>query len=347
MPARTSSTKRRRLLGVLVAGAAAPLVLWSTVPLGAVGADKSQVQERINKSKATESSLRTSAAKLQRLENIAEKGIAVLEKRQAAAQAELTRWETKLASTETRLAASRTRLANEKRRLVKDRVVLARNLRAAYQGGGAPDLATMLVEAGGVAQFLERLDYQGSARKANARVLDNVREARSETNKIERSLQKVVPEQRRETAQVKAERDAVASRTAALTERRAALAQARAARLAALRATVKDRARAQRTLKRLIAAEQKASVDKSGPGGPWAIPWAIVQCESGGQNLPPNSAGASGYYQFMPATWKGMGGSTSDAYKAGKAEQDRLAAKLWAGGAGARNWDCAAIVGLI
>ena len=32
-------------------------------------------------------------------------------------------------------------------------------------------------------------------------------------------------------------------------------------------------------------------------------------CESGGQNLSPNSAGASGYYQIMPATWKGYGGS--------------------------------------
>ena len=75
-----------------------------------------------------------------------------------------------------------------------------------------------------------------------------------------------------------------------------------------------------------------------GPGGPWAIPWPIVQCESGGQNLPPNSAGASGYYQFIVATWKGLGGSTPHAYQASKAEQDRLAARLWAGGAGRDNW---------
>jgi hypothetical protein len=79
--------------------------------------------------------------------------------------------------------------------------------------------------------------------------------------------------------------------------------------------------------------------------GGWAIPWQIVQCESGGQNLPPNWAGASGYYQFMPATWRGLGGSTKHAYQASKAEQDRLAARLWAGGAGASNWDCYAIVG--
>jgi hypothetical protein len=72
-----------------------------------------------------------------------------------------------------------------------------------------------------------------------------------------------------------------------------------------------------------------------------------VQCESGGQNVPPNSAGASGYYQFMPATWRALGGSTPHAYLASKAEQDRLAAKLWDHGRGARNWDCAAIVGLL
>jgi len=70
-----------------------------------------------------------------------------------------------------------------------------------------------------------------------------------------------------------------------------------------------------------------------------------VQCESGGQNLPPNWATASGYYQFITATWKGLGGSTPHAYLASKAEQDRLAARLWDGGRGAHNWDCAALVG--
>jgi len=85
-------------------------------------------------------------------------------------------------------------------------------------------------------------------------------------------------------------------------------------------------------------------VSNVGPGGPWAIPWAIVQCESGGQNLPPNHAGASGYYQFLVATWKGLGGSTPQAYQASKGEQDRLAAQLWAGGAGRHNWVCASLV---
>ncbi len=46
----------------------------------------------------------------------------------------------------------------------------------------------------------------------------------------------------------------------------------------------------------------------------------------------------------MVATWRGLGGSTPQAYLASKAEQDRLAARLWAGGAGRDNWVCASLV---
>lgn len=345
MPARRRRSRLRPAL-LLVTLTASPLVLWSTLPLGASGASQQEVEGRIQSGKARESALRSAAARLGRLERITQRGVAVLEQRQAEAQAELDRWEQRLASTESRLAASRKRLASEQRRLRRDRRVLSGNLRASYLRG-EPDLATVVLEADGFADLIERFRYESDLRARNAAILDDVREARARTMRTERSLNAIVPEQRRATLAVRRERDAVAQRTAALAERRAFLAQARAARLQALRATVRDRRRAERTLKRLVAQQQRASVDKSGPGGPWAIPWAIVQCESGGQNLPPNSAGASGYYQFIPSTWRNLGGSTPHAYLAGKAEQDRLAAKLWAGGAGARNWDCAAIVGLL
>ncbi len=345
-PSRRQPAPRRRAIAIAAVTVTAPFALWSVVPLGATGATQGEVENRIERSKSAEQSLASAAARLQKLEKIAAKGVAVLEARQAEAQADLDRWQAKLDRTETRLKASKVRLADQQRRLDRDRVVLAGQLRAAYTAG-RPDLATIVLDSDGMEQVLDRVEYEQSVRQANQRILKNVKTARAETSRLERSLQKVVPEQREATQAVRRERDAVAQRSAALAARRTALAQARAARLQALKATRTDRKRAERTLKRLIAAQQKASVDKAGPGGPWAIPWAIVQCESGGQNLPPNSAGASGYYQFIPSTWKGMGGSTSDAYKAGKAEQDRLAAKLWAGGAGARNWDCAAIVGLL
>jgi septal ring factor EnvC (AmiA/AmiB activator) len=85
----------------------------------------------------------------------------------------------------------------------------------------------------------------------------------------------------------------------------------------------------------------------SGPraSGGWVIPGAIVACESGGQNLTPNSAGASGYYQIIPSTWREFGGTGPAAYLASKAEQDRVASRIWSG-AGWQAWDCARILGI-
>jgi septal ring factor EnvC (AmiA/AmiB activator) len=85
----------------------------------------------------------------------------------------------------------------------------------------------------------------------------------------------------------------------------------------------------------------------SGPqaSGGWVIPGAIVACESGGQNLTPNSAGASGYYQIIPGTWREFGGTGPAAYLASKAEQDRVASRIWSG-AGWQAWDCARMLGI-
>jgi hypothetical protein len=76
------------------------------------------------------------------------------------------------------------------------------------------------------------------------------------------------------------------------------------------------------------------------------IPGAVVACESGGQNLTPNSAGASGYYQIIPSTWKLYGGTGPAAYLAPKSEQDAVAQRIWAGGSGASAWDCAQMLGI-
>ena len=72
---------------------------------------------------------------------------------------------------------------------------------------------------------------------------------------------------------------------------------------------------------------------------------AIVACESGGQNLTPNSAGASGFYQIIPGTWREFGGTGPAAYLASKAEQDRVASRIWSG-AGWQAWDCARMLGI-
>jgi uncharacterized coiled-coil protein SlyX len=146
----------------------------------------------------------------------------------------------------------------------------------------------------------------------------------------------------RSQAVLAARSKALAGINAALASRRADYSAARAARTAALRNARTDRRALEKRIATLEA--RRASYTGASSGGPWAIPWPIVQCESGGQNTPPNSAGASGYYQIMPATWRQFGGSGPAAYLAPKAEQDRVAARIWNGGSGASNWVCAALV---
>ena len=43
---------------------------------------------------------------------------------------------------------------------------------------------------------------------------------------------------------------------------------------------------------------------------------------------------------MLPETYKGLGGRYEAPHLAPKSEQDRLAAKLWNGGAGRGNWEC-------
>jgi hypothetical protein len=75
-----------------------------------------------------------------------------------------------------------------------------------------------------------------------------------------------------------------------------------------------------------------------GGGGGCAIPAYICQRESGGSYTAVNpSSGAGGKYQFMPSTWRALGG-TGLPQHASPAEQDAMAAKLWNGGAGCAHW---------
>lgn len=337
---------RRPRLAALLLALALPALLWAVLPLGASGQSQSDLERSIDGAKAREGRLENAAAKLGRLEQSAARGVARLQARQARFQGQLDRSQARLTATETELAEQRERLTRLRKRLRSDRRQLAAMLRATYVQA-PPDMVTVLMESQGFADLLTRVDFAKRVQKAGASVVDAVRDGRDDAKRQRTRLTSLAARQRRVTEAVRRQRDAVAQMAAAVAARKAALAQARAARLQALRATRGSRLRAQKTLKKLLDAQARAAVDKRGPGGPWAIPWAIVQCESGGQNLGPNWAGASGYYQFIPATWKGLGGSTKHAYQASKAEQDRLAARLWNDGAGASNWDCAAIVGIL
>lgn len=335
------------LLATLLGLAALPRD--SDGPATAQAAGTGSLRNAISQSRQREAQLGSAAARLGRLEQQAARAIALLQGRLNDAQAELNRAQARLTDTEARLRAARSRHVRLRTRLAQVRAKLSDVLRARYETGKL-DWTDVVLQAQSFAALQERLEFLHRVQSRDSSLLSEVRTAKIDALAERRTYARLLPGRRAAAAAVLQRRDSLAQISAGLQARRAAFAQARAARLAALTATRANRRYAQHRLAKVLAeqerAARRAAVSMTGPGGPWAIPWAIVQCESGGQNVGPNSAGASGYYQFMVATWKGLGGSTPQAYQASKAEQDRLAARLWDHGRGARNWDCAAIVGI-
>jgi septal ring factor EnvC (AmiA/AmiB activator) len=316
--------------------ALAAVVLCLVVAAPAAAQDESSLRSRIERSRDREQELSGAVARLGTMVARAGRAVAVVQGRLTEVESDLVAAETRLAATREELFEGRRRLVRLQRRHAAGRELLAAQLVADYKAD-EPDVVSFVLGADSFADLLERIVFAQRVRTRNAEILTRVREARVRTRHAAIALARLAAE-RRETAQaISVRRAALATMRDGLAARQATLESARAARAQALAGTRAGRAEAQRALDRLIAerAEQ-------GPSGPWAIPWRVVQCESGGQNLPPNGAGASGYYQMLPATWRGLGGSTRQAYQAPKAEQDRLAATLWAGGGGSRNWVCAA-----
>jgi septal ring factor EnvC (AmiA/AmiB activator) len=335
----------RGRLAALAAGALVPLALWAGLPLASDASRLGRAQSQLDQARSREQSLSSAVAQLARIIDQLDGDIALLQRREAQVQAELDRARAALERTQVALRRERARLARLKARLSYSRTVLAQRLVQMYEGG-RPDLLTVIFNARGFADLLERTEFLKRINRQDREIILAVRRARDATHRVTVRLARLEARQQRIETGIEAQRNALASMEQALAAKRASLARARAARMAALRSTRGSRQHLEQVVSKLEA-EQRGSNSTFGPGGPWSIPWAIVQCESGGQNLPPNWAGASGYYQIIPSTWAMFGGTGPAAYLTSKAEQDAVATRIWNGGAGAVNWDCAKIVGII
>lgn len=320
------------LVGALLAAAALS---------GAAYASVGSVQSQLSATQGRAQSLSGSVARLSRLIAGLSASIAVVERRVASVQAQLAQDRAALAAVSAQLAHERIVADAMQRRYDVTRRALAQQLLTSYESD-SPDAATVVFDANGLADLLDRLEFLRFTKQREQVVITATAAARAAAQGEAARLAPLQARDSQITSGVAAQASALTSMDDLLASRRAALQAAHDAQAQALHSARARGARLQKLLNKLEAQQYGAAR----AFGNWAIPAAIVMCESGGQNLPPNSAGASGYYQFMPATWQGLGGSTPNAYQAPKAEQDRLAAKLWDGGRGASNWVCAGIVGI-
>jgi septal ring factor EnvC (AmiA/AmiB activator) len=348
------------LVAALAAGAAALALMTGASSAGA--SSLGQLHSQLGAQQERQQSLAASIGSLNHLIASLDSQITLVENREATLATELADDRAKLVHVHGQLTQERARLVLLRHRLATARVRLSRQLVGSYESA-KPDLVSVVLNAHGFNDLLEQIDFLGRAEHAQQSVITATRVAKARADEAAQRLAQLQRTDTQITQATAIQVRAVAGMNTLLHSKQGALQSARAAQQSALAASQARGAQLRTQIKHVEAQQAAAEaaarraaqapaptgpnpLGPTGGSGGWAIPYAIVLCESGGQNLPPNSAGASGYYQIIPSTWKLFGGSGPAAYLASKGEQDAVASRIWRGGAGASNWVCAGIVGI-
>jgi septal ring factor EnvC (AmiA/AmiB activator) len=273
--------------------------------------------------------------------------IAGAEAEAAAAEADEARLTGLLAEGEERTAElgreverTRERLAAEKARLRRARAILAARLVAIYESG-SPDTASIVFGSGDYDELITRTQYVSLIAESDVELADRVADVRDavhgEVVEVAELEQRAVGHEER-LAAARAEVGAVRAAAQASAAQLRSLSASREASLVDLRTSIDDWVS---ELERAHASEAEAEAEVGRwLGGPYSIPTYIVMCESGGDYSAVNpSSGAGGAYQILPSTWDLYDGK-GEPQNAPKAEQDRIAAEIWADSGGSA-WVCA------
>lgn len=244
-----------------------------------------------------------------------------------------------------RVLGSRRRLGVEQRRLRRARSVLADRLVAIYETG-TPDTASIVLASDDYEDLITHAEYLDRVEASDNGLASRVAQVRGS---VRRTLGQVTS--------LKARADAYNERLAAARTQISAVRESAVASSAQLQAVSAEREASLASLKsdignwvdevqaaRAAAAEEASRATAESEvdrwlGGPYSIPTYIVMCESGGNYGAVNpSSGAGGAYQILPSTWQLYGGKGSPE-SAPKAEQDAIAAQIWAD-SGPGAWVC-------
>jgi predicted nucleic acid-binding Zn-ribbon protein len=334
-----SSLRIGALLGLLMVG------LLSAIAGRADAQTVSDLQTRISSAQGQAESLAADVqSKTDQLSTV----------RQQAAQAAAQELQlaTVLAAGERREAMLQDQVDSNHAKLVRARAQLQRALRtlsqrlvAIYQGN-SPDAASILLEADGYDDLATRAELLDSIQSADQSLAHRVRQLRNQVSRHLDAVQKARDEQATYNEQIASQRDQAAAARADAEAAAAQLEQARAEQAAAIESLRSQIGGWTSEVQQLQAAQAEAasqtsaSQEVAGWMGDWAIPAAIVNCESGGNWGAVNaSSGAGGAYQILPSTWRLYGGSGLP-QDASPGEQSRIAALIWAD-SGPGAWECA------
>jgi len=239
-----------------------------------------------------------------------------------------------------RVGEAEARLEEARDRLREAIDVLERRLVSIYKGED-PDALTLILEADGFEDLATRAEYLDRIGDADQDLVDRVRELRAQVASELAAVEEARAQQEAFNQRLEQARSQIAAVRADAEAQAAALADARAAQanaLATLRSQVDDWTAQVQEAQSVSEAQAQQQVGEW--VGDWAIPQAIVMCESGGNFDAVNpSSGAGGAYQILPSTWESYGGEGLPNNASPKQQHD-IASQIWADSGGSA-WVCA------
>lgn len=325
------------------AAAAGALAVAGIIGLSAARADAQSVGELQSKIDAARSEAQSLSSQIElgsaQLATARQQAVTA-SIREAQLGAVLAEGEEREAQLQAEVEESQQQLAEARARLQRAQEALADRLVAIYKGG-SPDETQLLLDAEGYDDLTTRAVLLRRIQESDTELAVRVQELRTDVARKLAAVEDARDAQAAHNDEVAAARDEIAAARAQAESRAAALAAARdeqAAALSSLQSQVGTWEQQVQEAQAASAAEAEQTV--AGWVGDWAIPSAIVMCESGGNYGAVNSSsGAGGAYQILPSTWELYGGSGLP-QEASQAEQDRIAALIWAD-SGSSAWECA------
>jgi murein DD-endopeptidase MepM/ murein hydrolase activator NlpD len=329
-----------RRLSLLLAVAALPLALWAVLPLGSSGQSVDSLQRKIERKrdqiewrKGRERVLTTDISAYTRKIGGLQADITNLQTKQVRLQANLDAKRAELARIQEDLRRERLHLARLRERLAEARVELANRLVQLYKED-APDVVTVVLEADGFADLLERTEFMQRTSAQDARIISRVRDAKAEAVATAERLERLEKRAEELARAIEAEVAEVAAVKGQLVERRDQYASARAGKAELLANTREDR---QALEEHVDALEREQSAVLARLRGPTSIAGPIKQ-GSGSLIWPANGSVSSPFGMRWGRLHAGIDIPLPEGTPLRAADSGTVAIAGWVGGYG--NYTC-------
>ena len=338
---------RRMRLRLALATFLLPLLAWAALPLPSDGAPlQARIEakrQQVAGKKQRERVLAGDVARWSRRISLLQGDIATLQARQVRLQADLDAKRAELSRIQTELRQERLRLVRLRARLAEGREALAIRLVELYKAD-EPDYVTVLLEADGYTDLLERTEFMRRVSDQDRRIIEFVQLNKREATATAARLDRLEERQARITATVAARRDEVAAIKSRLVDRRENYESARSEKTTMLASTREDRHDLEGDLKELeeesarVAARLAAAQAASAGGSSTPAPAGPVRPGAGGLIWPVNGPLTSPFGMRWGRLHAGVDISAPTGTPIRAAASGRVVLLGWTGGYG--NYTC-------